>query len=999
MKGSDYAGFKDPKDIYRGCDFLMLNGALSEQELVRQLTDMKQKGFGAFIARTYVGLESDYPGEDFMSKMSVLISTAEDLGLKIFLQAGYMPDSVVCLPGKYALRSITVNRTEEGGEGEIILSRAGFEYREGIFPDFLDVFSSAAVDYYIRVSYDEMWQRFRTHFGNTVVAVWIDEPSYPSIHLPYPCGIEERFLERYGYSLRENADALFFDRDGYYKVRYDYRRLLCDMLEESFFKRISDWCHEHGLLMSGHLLFEETLTSQLSRAAAVMPYYKYFDVPGVDVLNAQQNWRRSRIKPNTMGEDYRYREVMMTTPLQCASAARQAGKDKILCEMFGVTSECFGPREQKHMLDCMAAHGINMRSMHGVFYSLKGRAKRLYPPHVNYYQPYWSEYSAFNDYTARVSRFASLGEAVKEAVVLHPLESAFAEYTCSIDSSVTGKQPSVDKLVERDKKFARLVRSLVLSGCEVDLGDEGTMAELGSVSNGMLRIGKMQYRTVVLPELSVIRGTTLELLSDFAKQGGRIIALSRIPEMVDGEIAPELVRDKLFKTVHARDTAELCAMLAPRDYSLSTDEGECAVICSRRRSEEGEYYHLVNTDCSEEKHLTLRLLGELVAERWHAETGEKEELTVSYENQTTTLRLTLAEGEGALLVFRRGRKNTESLSLPRIVYPLDLAFSAERTEPNVMLLEYCSYKKENENFGDELPILAVQHILEEENYRGNVTLRYTFRSECSFPLSLALEDAAEAEIHLNGQLVPSNVTGWYLSRDFEKIELGECVFGENELTVRRRFTPPSRTYGGGKSLFMSRGGTYLECMYLLGEFAVKMIPEPERNGCLRYSRTCARLAREEKFIRGELTSAGYPFYAGGMRLSCEFFFEGQTEGCRLSLSDACISGVRAELNGRDLGYLFAHPYSFNISSALKNGKNELKLVITNTLRNLIGPHHLPYGERGGVRGDYDNSDLGWMGAWDKDDKTWYTSRSTDTPLWTESYLFAPFGVYGMKIEK
>ena len=56
--------FKHPKDIYRGTDFWMLNGRLNDEDIVSQLKEMKDKGVYSFIARTYLGLKSDYPGAD-----------------------------------------------------------------------------------------------------------------------------------------------------------------------------------------------------------------------------------------------------------------------------------------------------------------------------------------------------------------------------------------------------------------------------------------------------------------------------------------------------------------------------------------------------------------------------------------------------------------------------------------------------------------------------------------------------------------------------------------------------------------------------------------------------------------------------------------------------------------------------------------------------------------------------------------------------------------------
>ena len=93
-----YESFVHPDPMYRGTDFWMLNDRLEEEEIVRQLHEMKEQGVYSFIARTYIGLKSDYPGPDFQSKLRCIVDTAKALGMKVFLQAGYMPECVLDLP-------------------------------------------------------------------------------------------------------------------------------------------------------------------------------------------------------------------------------------------------------------------------------------------------------------------------------------------------------------------------------------------------------------------------------------------------------------------------------------------------------------------------------------------------------------------------------------------------------------------------------------------------------------------------------------------------------------------------------------------------------------------------------------------------------------------------------------------------------------------------------------------------------------------------------------
>ena len=56
--------FLTPPDSCRGTDFWMLNDELEEGELRRQLRSMRDQGVASVIARTYIGLRSDYPGKD-----------------------------------------------------------------------------------------------------------------------------------------------------------------------------------------------------------------------------------------------------------------------------------------------------------------------------------------------------------------------------------------------------------------------------------------------------------------------------------------------------------------------------------------------------------------------------------------------------------------------------------------------------------------------------------------------------------------------------------------------------------------------------------------------------------------------------------------------------------------------------------------------------------------------------------------------------------------------
>ncbi|MBR2354055.1 MAG: hypothetical protein IKA76_06110 [Clostridia bacterium] len=1001
-----YESFVHPAPMYRGTDFWMLNDTLEETELIRQLHEMKKQGVYSFIARTYIGLKSDYPGADFKSKLKVIVKTAKELDMKVFLQAGYMPECVLDLPLEYSLNYLKIYRKDGDPipKGEQVLCAFGdyviTEYCSGTF---LDMFNHDSVAFYLKQSYENMWRDFEEDYGKTICSIWVDEPSYAEEYLPFPRGFSHRFRERFGYDLTEKLYLLYFDEEGYRTVRYHYRKLLQDMLEEHYFSMLRAWCNSHGLMASGHLMLEDTLYSQISRACAVMPYYKYFDLPGIDLLCAQMNWREGEIKPGEhrmQDPVYTYRNTVTTTPIQCASAARQMGSEHVLCEMYGVTTQDMTFRNQKHLFDYMVVHGVNHRSVHGIFYSLHGRAKRAYPAHINTYQPYWKDLHVLYDYVSSVSRFAALGQPEGDVLVLHPLDSAYCEYVNAKDEPLLGQRRSSEDLRRRDREFQRLLVELSFAHCNFDLGDERSLEDIGGVEGNRIRIGKMTYGTVVLPRLLTVQKGTVEKLCRFAENGGRVIVLGNAPILLDGFPTKEMPLEGIPNLEYATDDGDLIHRIPNQDYTFRSNYDNEQDLWIRRRVEGREaYYVLFNSDCAHAHSGTLVIKGSVRAECWDGFSKKRTALPYRQMGEMTEIDLTIPEG-GSLLLYTEETAEESSLTeLPigEAVYPVASRWQCRRKDPNALLLEFCSFRRGEADYSEEYPVLAIHHMLVDEDYHGPLTQRYTFTCDRSFEgLHLALEDASAHTIRLNGEPVSSRPDGHYWARCFETVPLPPTKEGVNVLELTRDYVPLAKMKRKLSSLFETQPGVELESAYLVGDFGVRVTEEPERNGNLRFSRQMV-LTEETEFCHGELTRVGYPFYAGTVELTGEFSWNGE-ERAELSVDalHACLG--RVSVNGIDCGILHSPPYRVDISHALRQGTNTLTLTLTNSLRNLLGPYHRPKGEEGCFQGGYAFPGASWIGI-GKNDLTWYEHRIPDTPYWTDSYLQIPFGVQGVTLRK
>lgn len=997
--------FDNPDKIYRGTDFFMLNDRLDEDELRRQIDEMSKRGVASFIARTYIGLKSDYPGPDFMSKMSAMIDEAKKHDMTVFVQAGYMPEAVLDLPEEFALDYLCVyNKGNNPCDEDILCEHNGKVYTRKCSKTCLDLFSHDAVEFYIAQSYD-LWQPFSSEFGKTITSIWVDEPSYHSQYLPWSSTIDKAFFNTYGYDIKKEVYKLYFNVGNYKTVRYHYWTLLQKLLELSYFSMIHDWCKNNGLLFSGHLMMEDTLYLQIKRACAVMPYYKYFDIPGLDILMGYMDWNNDPILDNDNKKFYE--NSMYTTPMQTVSAAHQAGKDYILCEMYGVTTNGMGFRDFEHYFDHFASMGVNYRSVHGIFYSLHGRAKRMYPPQVNYYQPYWEKYNNVTDYCARTSAFLSQGKPYSKVLVLHPIETAYCLYTGSEEPLDHDHAVCSEELRKLDYLYNRLVRTLHANHISYELGDMNTLSssEYGNISGGKFVVGKMEYDTVVLPYIEVLNIKTAELLKKFISSGGKVIVTGKYPFLLDGfeyNVKNEYLEGALFTS----NIAELTEILISMGdlYRIESDRNSGDVRVYHTRNSNELYFMLFNEDCRKSRTVSLFVPGNYEAHTFDAMTGKYTYADTSYNGNESYVVIEVPEGGSSLICFNKSEKPVRATKITDKRYHiinLSNTYGISRKNDNVLLLEYCQYKTDNmQDFEGPYTALTVNRILSDAEYCGNLIQRFSFRADRDFKdLSLAIEDASDCDIYLNGvKADPYDGKSYYYAKAFCRIKLPDsAVKGINTIEVRRRFTPLSKAKSAITSLFECQLGVELESMYLLGDFGVYSLHEPTLNGLLRYNQNCM-LSEEKSIIDGELTGNGFLFYVGTVEMKQEVFIESFSEKTGVYLQVTDFHGCVAEIivNGISCGDIYRAPYKADITKAICPGTNEIKILLTNTLRPILGPYHRTHGEIGECwGGGYGDPDSAWTGSCAGAD--WYKNTLCDNDIWTDSYNQVRFGILDAKI--
>ncbi len=794
--------FQNPDDSFRGLDLWMLNNELHDDELRRQVREFREKGLYSVIARTYNGLHSDYPGEKFMHSMEVILDEAKKTGLKIALQAGYMPAAVPTATDDHAMHYIVVKkRTELTGEETVLAEDDRFAYTVICRSYSLNLFMPEAVDRYVVETYETFWDRFKDEFGKTVISVWVDEPRYTPLMLPYSPDLPEVFEKTYGYPLLENIPALYTDVGDYKKFRYDYFNLLEARLEH-YYITVSRWCREHHLQFSGHLMAEETTRGMISQSLAVMPYYKYFDIPGIDALRTIQSWNNNDIKVTSFGlpeKPYTVQPVeptYYTVPMQCVSAAEQAGKTHILCEMFAVSSSNLGFREQMNLFDHFASLGITHQCVHALFYSIAGFRKRFYPQQFNSYQPFWKDYKNMKDYVARTARFAASGERVADTLVIHPLETGFGLFRGLSDQKDRTPFAEIDRY---DEIFYQFATRLISSQIEYQLGDQYTMRTDAAVEGTSFRIGKRTYRRVVLPRLETLRHETVALLEAFAANGGEVIFVGSYPTRLDGRADDSLAsRLKALPgaVFHANDEDCIDALAAKRTIFYSADGGTGNTIINHRAEPDGsrQYVMVFNRNYRRALRSSLTLPGRWKPFRFDAEHNTVLPLSCTFDGKSTFVPFVNEKGGSALIVFEKTEEALPAaLPAPKPYTVLPTApLAVSLDSPNLMTLEYAAYRYDGD--ADLRPELVTERIMEDvrrKGYSGGLTLRFAFRSAFAAKgLKLVCEEPEKCAVTFNGVPVDTCSDRFFLDRSFLVLDLPDvCRAGDNFIEFTRTIEP------------------------------------------------------------------------------------------------------------------------------------------------------------------------------------------------------------------
>ncbi len=929
---------------YGSIPFWSWNDRLEDKELRRQIQTMHRMHMRGFFMHARGGLETPYVSDAWYHAIRVCLDEAHSLGMQAWAYdengwpSGFAGGKLLENPDFHAVylcdeqtdtfpamgeNTLAVYALYDGAahRTQTPVSQASGYLHITVHTDaaYVDTMRADITDAFIEATHAEYERRLGTDFGSAVMpGFFTDEAQYYRWGTPFSKKMEEWFLQAYGYSVFDALPALFIDYEGAMEHRYDYHRLINDKFTEHFAGRIYRWASAHGIQITGHFVEEYSLAGQMMCCGDIMPLYAYEHIPGIDYLG--------RSLKNDIGSR------------QLGSVCAQLGRDKALSEMFACCGWDVSPRELKHIAELQYAGGVNVMCQHLYPYSIRGQRKRDYPAFYSEHSLWQEKQPTFNTYFNHLGAALSLGEEAVDTLVLHPIRSAWLTYRRALN------EQSVAAL---DNALSELTDRLGDAQIPYHFGCERLMKEHACVEGNILRIGKCSYKTVLIPYADTIDRTTYALLEKFLRGGGRLLTYRHhVPTRLDGrrdtlplfdalpDLTDEGVLDELRQSGSVILEGENIPKTGLRSMIRCTDFGRIIYITNLTNGNL-QNIHILAKNCDNLVEIDIQTL------QIKPIYGQKLE-----KNVDVTVQLLVGE---SMLLAELASPQMHHAHAPRV--PSTVSFSAPFTLThaplNYLPLDRAYVTLSDGKRSELRPMERIRDELLCSRYDGPLTLTFPFFiSDLPPVLEVISETMSTDVLSVNGHAV-SIADEYAIDRSFHVTNIAPYITpGDNTVS----FTIP---YHQGAHVYYAlyeatteaprnclSFDTEIENLYLRGSFSVGA----PTDAFIEEDAIARRLSAQGLRIERQNTSPdirhierdGYPFFCGSMTFRTVHTHH--TGDPTVLYLDGRFCTCDVTVNGCEAGCVMFSPY-IDLTACLNEGDNTIELTLTNSYRNLLGPHH------------------------------------------------------------
>jgi len=362
-----------------------------------------------------------------------------------------------------------------------------------------DYLNPVATQQFLAFTHEQYKKYVGDEFGKTILGFRGDEPDYSVSGLPWTQSFFDRFQQVKGYDIAPYV-ATFLQPRGTQttpeqaRARADYWDVFSILFADSFFKVQADWCAANHLEYQVHLNHEEAELELTQSEGDFFRDMKSVQVPGIDTT-------RHQIWTDTISD----------FPRLASSVSHVYGKPRAFTESFASYKPPADATMARYVLNEQFVRGINLAEL--MYFPSSNAGGR--PRTTLMEQP---ELATLMPYAGRMSYLMSMGRPTASVALYLPSSSMWLN----------------DRVA--DTQFVSTERFLSEHQIDFDIVSEDALAKDLVLGKGaFVTMSGNQYRTVILPAVSLISQAVLERLRSFATSGGHVLYLGRTPSLIAGK--------------------------------------------------------------------------------------------------------------------------------------------------------------------------------------------------------------------------------------------------------------------------------------------------------------------------------------------------------------------------------------------------------------------------------------------------------------------------------
>lgn len=796
---------------------------------------------------------------------------------------------------------------------------------------YVNTLDPEAIKKFVEITHERYFEKLGSDFGKSIPAIFTDEPQFAhkqtfgyadeekDVILPYTDDFDASYHQAYGDHILDYIPELFWELpyEAISIARYRYHDHVSERFSSAFADTIGNWCKEHDIMLTGHMMEEPTLMSQTAALGEAMRSYRSFQLPGIDMLC---DWRE------------------FTTAKQAQSASHQYGCPGVLSELYGVTNWDFDFRGHKLAGDWQAALGVTVRVHHLNWVSMAGESKRDYPASIGYQSPWYLEYPLIEDHFSRLNTALTRGKTRSHIGVIHPIESYWLHWGPKEQTALIRD--------ELETNFKNITEWLLFGLADFDFISESLLPTQCSINSTVpIMVGKMEYDVIIVPGCETLRSTTVERLESFVQAGGTVIFIGDPAHYVDA--SPSVRVSKLAaasKNIQFSKSKVLDAIEAYRDIDIREIDGSRTshLIYQMREDEDKRWlfvchvWKMQNPDIASIEKIELRVKGSWKPILYDTMSGDvypisshkvDEETRFYHEfSQHDSLLICLEPGEPEIIDSHQTINSVKTEMVLADLNPVAVTLS----EPNVLLLDMAEYSFDHEIWQSREEILRIDNAFRKKlGYplrmeawaqpwvdqtpiisQHTLSLKFTITSEIPvLNAQLAMEHPETVGVSVNGVLIDNKIEGWYVDESIKKLSLPMLVAGENIIILKIPFSSK----------------TNIEWCYLLGDFGVVVMGSHAK-----------LISPVRRLSFGDWTCQGLPFYAGNVTYHCTVRTE--KENVAIEIPQFRNTLLSVSLDGRTCGKIAFAPYLLNLGKVTQ-GEHTIDITAFGNRVNAFGAVH------------------------------------------------------------